>query len=63
MAILVVAEAVGITAEQDALAMKALDLEGSPPRGSAFSYPAIGFQRRGHASNCDGSGNAKTVLT
>lgn len=33
MAILVVAEAAGMTAEQDAAIVKALDLEGSPPGG------------------------------
>jgi hypothetical protein len=36
MAILVVAEAAGGTAEQDAAALKALDLEGSPPAGARF---------------------------
>jgi hypothetical protein len=34
MAILVVAETVSMTAEQDVLLMKALDLEGSPPAGA-----------------------------
>lgn len=34
MAILVVAEAEGATAEQDAVLVKALDLEGSPPAGA-----------------------------
>jgi len=34
MAILVVAEAEGVTAEQDAVLVKALDLEGSPPAGA-----------------------------
>ena len=33
MAILVVAEAAGQTAEQDAALVKAMDLEGSPPAG------------------------------
>ena len=34
MAILVVAEAEGATAEQDAVVVKALDWEGSPPAGA-----------------------------
>jgi hypothetical protein len=34
MAILVVADAAGMTAEQDVLLIKALDLEGSPPAGA-----------------------------
>jgi hypothetical protein len=34
MAILVVVEAEGATAEQDAVMVKALDLEGSPPAGA-----------------------------
>ena len=34
MAILVVAEAEGATAEQDAVVLKALDWEGSPPAGA-----------------------------
>jgi hypothetical protein len=33
MAILVVVEAAGMTAEQDAAMVKALDVEGSPPAG------------------------------
>jgi hypothetical protein len=31
MVVLVVAEAIGVTAEQDAAVVKRLDLEGSPP--------------------------------
>lgn len=34
MAILVVPEAAGVTAEQDAALVKALNLEGSPPAGA-----------------------------
>ena len=34
MAILVVAEGAGMTAEQDAALVKAVDLEGSPPAGA-----------------------------
>jgi hypothetical protein len=33
MAVLVVAEVTGVTAEEDAAMMKALDVEGSPPAG------------------------------
>ena len=34
MAILVIAEAEGATAEQDAVMLKALDVDGSPPAGA-----------------------------
>lgn len=47
MAILVVAEAEGATAEQDTVLVKALDLEGSPPAGARIrmARPAAGGWR------------------
>jgi hypothetical protein len=47
MAILVIAEAGGATAEQDAVLVKALDLEGSPPAGARIRMagPAPGGWR------------------
>jgi hypothetical protein len=39
VAILVVAENAGATAEQDAALVKAMDLEGSPPAGQESAWP------------------------
>lgn len=47
MAILVVTELTGVTAEEDAAVMKALDVEGSPPAGGwiRMAGPMVGGWR------------------
>jgi hypothetical protein len=46
MAVLVVAEVTGATAEQDAAMVKTLDVEGSPPAVGRLRWAGCGWRAR-----------------